>query len=178
MTEKAKLVAFGTYLFSNERKESLKEGRSDLLEERFAQISDADVENFLAKFPNENENTATEEQRKPHSENLKNMIDGLKVLENKPENILVAIQYLEGAKREIERNVNDIPVEAEDVLAELNKGKLPDFVEEDAFNLDKMTVNQIKEFCKSNEIPLKTKTKAEMLDEIEAFHNTNKQIQE
>lgn len=45
---KADLAAFGNYLFSNERKESMKKTKNvPPLSDRLKEVTDADLENFL-----------------------------------------------------------------------------------------------------------------------------------
>jgi len=41
------LVSFGNYLLSKERFDKVKEAREDLFEERFGQVSDADLSNWI-----------------------------------------------------------------------------------------------------------------------------------
>lgn len=96
------------------------------------------------------------------SEQLENLIKHYKGLENPAENILVTIQYLEGAKKEIERPILEIKVVAKQVV-------VTNLIEGDSFNLDEMTAEEIVEFCKLNNIPLTATEKEVMLDELEKF---------
>lgn len=96
------------------------------------------------------------------SEQLDNLIKHYKGLENPAENILVTIQYLEGAKKEIERPVLEIEVVPKQVV-------VTNLIEGDSFNLDEMTAEEIVEFCKLNNIPLTATEKEAMLDELEKF---------
>lgn len=50
------------------------------------------------------------------SEQLENLINHYKNLENQAENILVAVQYLEGAKKEIEREILEIVVNEPEIV--------------------------------------------------------------
>ena len=110
MTDKEQLVEFGNYLFSEERAKLLKEGGNMALNKEI--VSDADLENFLAKYPELKkfkEKDKADKELNP-SEQLEKLINNYKSEENPAENILVTIQYLEGAKREIERPILEIEV--------------------------------------------------------------------
>lgn len=96
------------------------------------------------------------------SEQLENLIKHYKGLENPAENILVTIQYLEGAKKEIERPILEIEVVAKQVV-------VTNIIEGNSFKIDEMTVEEIVEFCKLNNIPLTATEKEAMLDEVEKF---------
>lgn len=43
---KSDLISFGNYLLSKERFDKVKESRDDLLEERYGEVSDADLANW------------------------------------------------------------------------------------------------------------------------------------
>ncbi len=96
------------------------------------------------------------------SEQLEKLLNHYKSVENPPENILVTIQYLEGAKKEIERPILGIEVVAKQVV-------VSNLIKGDSFDLDKMNEEEIVEFCKLNNIPLTATEKEAMLDEIEKF---------
>lgn len=128
--------------------------------------------NIMEKNENEDlkEVSKGEEVFNP-SEQLDNLINHYESLENPAENILVTIQYLRGAKKEIERPFLEIEVIEE-------KEEIPTFMKEDSFNLDKMNKEEIVEFCKLNNIPLTATEKEAMLDEIEVYLAPNKKTPE
>lgn len=117
MTNKEKLVEFGNYLFSEERANLLKESVNMELNKEI--VSDADLENFLAKFPEDKEVIEASKLDEVFNpiEQLEKLINHYKLEQNPAENILIAIQYLEGAKREIERN----PTETEVVEGQMSQ---------------------------------------------------------
>jgi len=115
----------------------------------------------------ENENAEVNETSKGEevfnpSEQLEKLINHYKSVENPAENILVTIQYLEGAKKEIERPILEIEVVAKQVV-------VTNLIEGNSFKIDEMTVEEIIEFCKLNNIPLTATEKEAMLDEVEKF---------
>lgn len=162
MTDKEQLVEFGNYLFSEERAKLLKEGGNMALNKEI--VSDADLENFLAKYPELKkfkEKDKADKELNP-SEQIEKLINNYKSVENPAENILVTIQYLEGAKKEIERPILEIEVIAKQVV-------VSDLIKGDTFNLDEMTEEEIIGFCELNNIPLTATEKEAMLDEVEKF---------
>ncbi len=115
----------------------------------------------------ENENAEVNETSKGEdvfnpSEQLEKLLNHYKAVENPAENILVTIQYLEGAKKEIERPILEIEVIAKQIV-------VTDLIKGDTFNLDEMTEEEIIGFCELNNIPLTATEKEAMLDEVEKF---------
>ena len=92
------------------------------------------------------------------SEQLEKLLNHYKSVENPAENILVTIQYLEGAKKEIDRDVLNLEVVADEVSV---------FNDKNSFELEKLSDALLVEFAKANNLILTSNVREEMLDEIE-----------